>query len=342
MERFVIGAAVTVAVLIAVGGYFGHGVSDSDGFRFEIGDNERGGGPAQAKGTGIASNLPAAVYAATEIKVRDAVAVVKIVPEDRADISIEIANPGRLATPRVRLDGGVLIVDGGLDRRVRHCNTRGGALDVSVNGVGDVSEPQMPTITAHVPRAVNVSVGGAARTEIGPSASADVSFSGCGPATIADVAGALDLSAAGSGEVTVGATKSASVSAAGSGDTTIGAVGGKLEISVAGSGNVTAASVSGPLDVSIAGSGDVAVSAGPVADTDISIAGSGSVDIASGVGKLDVAIMGSGDVTVHGAAAAVDANIMGSGDVQVVSVSGGVQKAVMGPGSVRIGPITVD
>ena len=342
MERFVIGAAVTVAILIAVGGYFGHGVSDGHGFRFEIGDKERGDGLSQAKGTGVASSLPAAVYAATELKIRDVAAVVKIVPEDRADISIEIANPGALAMPRVHMDGGVLVVDGGLDRRVRHCNTRGGAIEASVNGVGDVSEAQMPVITAHVPRAVDLSVGGAVRTEIGPSASADLSFAGCGPATIADVAGALELNAAGAGDVTVGAVKSASISAAGTGDTTIGAVGEGLEISVAGAGDVTAASLTGPLDVSIAGSGDVVVLAGAVGDADISIAGSGSVDLASSVGRLGVSIMGSGDVTVRGPAAAVDANIMGSGDVQIVSVSGEVQKAVMGSGSVRIGPITVD
>ncbi len=341
MERFVIGAAVTVAVLIAVGGYFGHGVSDGEGFRFEVGDREPGGG-GQVKGTGAASALPAAAYAATELKIRDAVAVVKVIPEDRTDISIEIANPGALAMPRVRMDGGVLVVDGGLDRRIRDCRTRNGAYSVNVNGVGDVDEAQMPVITAHVPRAVDLSVGGAARTEVGPSTSATLSFTGCGNAAVADVAGALDMNAAGSGDVTVGATKSAEVSAAGSGDTVLGAVAEKLEASVAGSGDVTAASVTGPLDVSIAGSGDVVVLAGAVADTDISIAGSGSVDIASGVGRLEVAIMGSGDVTVRGPAAAVDANIMGSGDVQVASVAGGVQKAVMGSGSVQIGPITIE
>ncbi|KAF0180357.1 MAG: filamentous hemagglutinin/adhesin [Caulobacteraceae bacterium] len=342
MERFVIGAAVTVAVLIAVGGYFGHGVSDGEGFRFEIGDRGGGGGPAQAKGSGVATNIAATTYAATELKIRDAVAVVKILPEDRADISIEIANPGALAMPRVRMDGGVLVVDGGLDRRIRHCNTRLGKFEVSVNGVGEVDEAEMPVITARVPRAVDLSVGGAARTDVGPSASADLAFTGCGPTTVADVAGALDLNSAGSGDVTVGATKSASVSAAGSGDTTLGAVGEKLEVSVAGSGDVTAASLTGPLEVSIAGSGDVLISGGAVADADISIAGSGSVDIASGVGRLEVAIMGSGDVTVRGPAAAVDASIMGSGDVQVVSVAGGVQKAVMGSGSVHVGPITID
>lgn len=340
MERFVIGAAVAVAALIAVGSYFGRGDSDGHGFRFEVGDDEFGGS-GQAKGTGAPANAAATTYASTELRLRNAVAVLKVIPEDRTDISLDIANPGTLAMPRVRLDGDVLVVDGGVSR-VHGCNERGNAISVSVRGVGDVGEAQMPVITARVPRAVQVSVGGAVRSDIGPSTSAKLSFSGCGPAKVGDVAGLLELSSTGSGDVTTGAVQTASLSTAGSGDTTLGAVTEKLELSLAGSGDVTVASLAGPLDVSIAGSGDVTISGGAVTTADVSIAGSGGVDMAGSVGALDVSIMGSGDVTVRGAAASVEANIMGSGDVAIASVSGGVQKAVMGSGSVTVGPIQDD
>ena len=336
MERFVIGAAV--AVLIAAGSMFGKGISDGQGFRFEFADRGSGGA---AKGDGVASRVPPTLYAAAEVRIRDAAAVVNVIPEDRADIAFEMTNPGVLLSPAVKVEGSALIVDGGLGRRVRNCETRNG-WSVTINGVGDVSEAQMPLITLRTPRDVDISVGGGVKTEIGASNSADLSFTGCGPSTVADVAGRLKISAAGSGDVTTGAARLVSVSAAGSGDIALGAVAESLEASVAGSGSVVAASLTGPLDVSIAGSGDVAVNGGAVTEADISIAGSGDVELAAGVVSLDVSIMGSGDVSVRGAAGSVDANIMGSGDVRVTSVSGRVQRAVMGSGSVSVGPLDED
>ena len=109
MERFVIGAAIFAAVVIAAGGYFGHAVSDSDGFRFEINTDEDGGG---GQGTGAAATAAAQSYAGTELKIRNAVALVKIIPEDRTDISVEVSNSGRLAMPTVKVEGAEVIVDG--------------------------------------------------------------------------------------------------------------------------------------------------------------------------------------------------------------------------------------
>lgn len=336
MERFVIGAAVAVAVLIAAGSVFGRGFSEHGGIVFDI-DTDRASGPV--KGTGAPSSTQAKAYASTELKVRGAAAVLKVIPEDRTDIAVEITNPGRLVTPTVRMDGSALVVDGNLGRRMRDCDTDSDSFSVNVSGVGELAMNELPVITARVPRDVDLSVGGAVWADIGASQSADLSFTGCGPAKIADVTNTLELSSAGSGAITAASAGSASVSAAGSGDATLGAVNGKFEASVAGSGDITAASVTGPLDVSIAGSGDVSVQGGAVADADVSIAGSGAVDIVGNVGKLDVSLMGSGDVRVRGTAQTVDANIMGSGDVRVVAVTGGLQKAVMGSGSVTVGPI---
>lgn len=336
MERFVIGAAVAVAVLIAAGSVFGRGFSEHGGLVFDI-DSNRSSAPI--KGTGAPSATEAKTYASDELKVRNAVAVLKVIPEDRADISIEISNPGRLATPKVRMDGDTLIVDGDVGRRIRNCSGSAQNFSVTVSGVGDLAMNELPVITARVPRDVDLSVGGAVATEIASSSSADLSFTGCGPSTIADVANELDMNAAGSGDVVAGAAGSASVTVAGSGGATLGAVRGKFDASAAGSGDIIVASVAGPLDVSIAGSGDVTVQGGKVADADVSIAGSGAVEIAGDVGKLVASIMGSGDVTVRGAAQSVDADIMGSGDVRVMSVAGGVQKTVMGSGAVSVGPI---
>lgn len=338
MERFVIGAAVAVAVLIAAGSMFGQDFRDEGGFAFQFGDRDDGGA---AKGDGVESRTPSTAYAATEVRIRDAVAVVKIIPEDRADVAYEMTNSGVLVSPTVKLERGVLVIDGNLRRKVRDCSAEEN-WSVKVGGVGDVAEAQMPVITVRTPRHVELSVGGAVKTDVGAAGSAEISLAGCGPTTIADIAGELEVSIAGSGDVKTGAAATATISAAGSGDVALGAIAGKFEASVAGSGSVAAAAVTGPLDVSIAGSGDVSVNGGAVTDADISIAGSGNVAVASTVGRLKTSIMGSGDVTVRGAAGSVDASIMGSGDVRVTSVSGGVQKSIMGAGSVEIGPIEAE
>jgi hypothetical protein len=336
MERFVIGAALFAAVAIAAGGYFGHAISDGDGFRFEIdGDRDSGGG--DVRGTGAASSVPAAVYVAEEIRIRNAVAVLKVITEDRADVSVEIANPGVLATPRVRLEGDELIVDGGIgSRRIRSCH-REGAFAPEVSGVGIVNAAQAPVITVRAPKTLKLAVGGAVESDVGPSNEANLSFAGCGNARVGDVAGKLEVDTSGSGNVTGGTAQAATISIAGSGEATIGAVAGALEADVAGSGGVTAASVGGPLEVYIAGSGGVVVNGGAMGDTEVSVAGSGDVTIAGNVQRLEVSIAGSGDVEIKGKATSVDASIMGSGDVIVAEVSGGVEKSVMGSGSVTIG-----
>ena len=333
MERFVIGAAILAAVGIAAGSYFGHAVSDEHGFRFEInGESEAGGGG------GRPASAAATPYAAHELRVRNAVAVLNVVPEDRTDIVLEIANPGRLAMPTARLDGDALIIDGGIaHRRIHDCRRVGGAYEVSVGGVGDVTLAQMPVITVHVPRAVHLAAGGAVKSTIGASASADLSFAGCGDASVADVAGALKIENDGSGGAAAGAAQSVEINSAGSGDTSLGVIAGKMVVALAGSGGVTAASAAGPLDVSIAGSGDVTINGGAMSEAKISIAGSGDVSVGGSVQALNVSIAGSGDVNVTGAAKDVDVSILGSGDVSIGSVTGTIRKSVLGSGDVTVG-----
>lgn len=336
MERFVIGAAIFAAVAIAAGGYFGHAISDGDGdFTFEI--NGEGPGGGGGKGSGAPTTVPAARFNGSELKIRNAVAILKVIPEDRSDFAVEIANPGTLATPTVKVDGGDVIIDGGISHRRTSCRNEGGAKVFQVSGVGAVSAAQAPTITVRAPRDLNVSVAGAVDSDIGASTSATLSFSGCGASKVGDVADALEIDASGSGDVVAGAARSATISIAGSGDTRVGAIGGALEVDLAGSGGVTAASAAGSLEISIAGSGGVTVDSGAMGDAEVSIAGSGDVTLGGDVQRLDVSIAGSGDVAVRGKAASVDASIMGSGDVTVAEVSGGVQKSVMGSGSVQIG-----
>jgi hypothetical protein len=331
MERFVIGAAIVAAVAIAAAATFGGSITTGDAFHFSIERDESGGGG----GTPMTSGPM--VYAATKIEIEDAVAIVTVIPEDRADVEVAMANPGVVSTPTMRLNDGALVLDGGLARKIRKCSSANGALRVTVAGLGDVDATQMPEITIRMPRNVDFSASGGVSARIGDAASVRVRSSGCGPVTIGAVTGELDAAVDGSGDITAGPSQHAALAIAGSGDVTAGAVAERLSMAIAGSGDVEVAAVGGPLDVSIAGSGSASVLGGRATSATVSIAGAGDVMIRGDVGDLEANIAGSGSVDVTGTAASVNASILGAGDVNVAAVTGVVKRSVLGAGRVRVG-----
>lgn len=252
------------------------------------------------------------------VEIKDAVARVIIVPEDRADVAVEIVRPNARLPLTVRTFGGRTIVDGKLGSRVRGCHGSGEGARVSVRGVGDVAWADMPQVVVHTPRDVQVEAGGAIFGQAGRSRTLELANAGCGDWTVANVEGAARITQAGSGNTRMGASGGLTVRSAGSGDVTATNVRGPLEISIAGSGSANVRSMDGPLSVSIAGSGDVNVQGGRAR-------------------AMKVTIGGSGDVGFGGVADSLTARIAGSGDVRVADVKGPVSKAVMGSGSVRVG-----
>lgn len=266
-----------------------------------------------------------------QVRVRHAAARMVVIPENRADIAVEIdGGTGGLTRPTVTTVGSEVRIDGQLGRNaVRQC--QGGAhgmparqpgegASVEVRGKGRVNLSAAPLIVVRTPLNVRVTVeeGSAVFGAIGRGASAiSLGNVGCGDWTVANTTGALELSLAGSGDVWAGSAAGTEVSLAGSGDVGVGAV-QALSVSIAGSGNVTAARVAGPLEANIAGSGDVTVR--------------GDV-----TGSVEANIAGSGDVSVGGVAGSVAASIMGSGDVAARAVTGSVSQSTMGSGRVHIG-----
>jgi hypothetical protein len=258
-----------------------------------------------------------AAQAAT-VEIKDAVARVTVVPENRADIKVEVITPNGRLPLQVRSMGDRTIIDGNLDRRIRNCEGRGDHVRVEVRGVGDVAWNEMPQVVIHTPRDAKVSAGGAVFGSVGRSASLNLSNAGCGDWTVANVDGELRINEAGSGDTRAGSAGSATLHIAGAGDVALAEVRGALGVDIAGSGNVTARSVSGPLNVQIAGSGDVTVASGHAS-------------------TMGVLVMGSGDVDFRGQADALKARVAGSGDVRVRQVTGAISKTIMGSGSVIIG-----
>ena len=274
---------------------------------------------------GLAFALPAA---AQSVEVRDAVARVVVIPEDRSDISVEI-EPGRagLPMPRVARRGDDVRVFGELGRSPV-CQCRSGPADarqpgegasVEVRGHGRVNLADAPLIVLRTPRDVDVSGSGGVYGSVGRGArSVELGSGGCGTWTVANVDGPANLSIGGSGAIRAGSATELEIQIGRSGSVTAGAA-RSLEAAIGGSGDIVVQRVDGPGGASIGGSGDVRVRGGSVTRLTASIAGSGNV---------------VSDVPVQ----EISASLVGSGSVRAPAVSGNVSQSSVGSGRVVVGP----
>jgi hypothetical protein len=260
-----------------------------------------------------------AASAAPSVKIKDAVARVVVIPENRTDVKVEMITTNASLPLEVRQNGDEVVIDGNLRmNRINSCNSHDGKTSVRVRGVGEVAYDNMPQIAIRTPMNVKVAGGGAVFGDIGRSDSVDLANAGCGNWTVANTKGPMKISQAGSGDTHAGSAASLRVNIAGSGDVFAQAIGGDLEASIAGSGDVKVASIDGKLEGNIAGSGDITVAGGR----------------SRGV---DVNVMGSGNVTFQGEADSANVSVAGSGDVRIAKVNGPIKKHVAGSGDVIIG-----
>lgn len=256
---------------------------------------------------------------AASVEIRDAVARVTVVPQDRADIKVDIVKAHPELPLQITTIGGQTTIDGDLRRRIHDCNGLGERRRVRVGGVGRVAYEDMPQIVIYTPRGVDVTAGGAVQGAIGRSGTLKLSNSGCSSWTVADVAGAAEIHQSGAGEVRMGAAERLDVrlsGAAGIRATRIRQ--GGLEAQLSGAGNVRVAEVTGPVDARVSGVGQIEVDGGRAPRVRASI---------SGIGK----------VNFDGSTDDLDASISGLGSIRVREVTGSLTKSVSGGGSVHVG-----
>lgn len=259
-----------------------------------------------------------AAQAAPTVEIKDAVAQVTVVPEDRSDVRVEIVAQNRRLPLNVRQVGSRTVIDGGLGgQKIRGCRGSGFSASVRVAGLGEVAAAAMPHIVVHAPRSIDVYAGGAVFGSVGRARDLTLGAAGCGDWTIANVERRLHVSLAGSGGARAGTAGQAKLRLAGSGDIAMAAVYGPLEVDVAGAGDVRVKSMSGPLEVHMAGSGDVVVDAGRASTARITVAGSGNVTFGGVADTLSARVTGAGDVRVHTVRGRVRRTVMGSGEVRV-------------------------
>ena len=265
----------------------------------------------------------AAVFSATgaqaaSVEIRDAVARVTVVPQDRSDIKVEIVHAHPDLPLKVTVSGDRTLIDGDLHRRIRDCNGMGESARIHVRGVGRVAYADMPQVVIYTPKAVDVGANGAVVGAIGRSASLDLDNSGCGNWTIADVAGEAELHQSGAGSVKMGSAGSLDLHISGAGSLRAVAVRDGMDARLSGAGGVTIGAFAGPLEAHVSGVGQIRVEEGRASRIKASVSGIGGVDFG-------------------GVAQELQASISGLGNIRVKEVTGSVTKSVSGAGRIKIG-----
>lgn len=255
---------------------------------------------------------------AASVEIRDAVARVTVVPQDRPDIKVEIVRAHPELPLSVTVSGDRTIIEGGLDRKIRDCNGMGESARIDVRGVGRVAYADMPQIVIYTPKAVDVGANGAVVGTIGRSASLELQNSGCGSWTIADVAGEAELHQSGAGNVKMGTAGSLDLHISGAGSLRAVAVRDGMDARLSGAGGVTIGSFAGPLEAQVSGVGQIRIDEGRASRIKASVSGIGGVDFG-------------------GVAQDLQASISGLGNIRVREVTGSVNKSVSGAGRIKIG-----
>lgn len=259
-----------------------------------------------------------AAFAGPSVEIRDAVARVTVVPEDRADVKVEMITTNASLPLEVRAEGSQTVITGNLAHRINDCHNRGDHPSAWVRGVGEISYEQMPQVVIHMPKAVVLETGGAVYGSVGRAASLDLANSGCSGWTIADIAGDAMVRESGAGSVRMGSS-------------------GRLQLRLSGAGNLHATQVRQGLDATLSGAGSVDIdnlSGAMLAH----VSGVGHIKVAQGhAAAVQASVSGVGSVDFGGDAETLNASISGFGGIRVKAVSGQVTKSISGGGHVTVG-----
>lgn len=354
MEKFAVGVGLLVAACLVTGSL----IHFENGFHFDV--DSSAAAPGRQPPAGAVDLAPGAVrtFQGSELVLQDAVAVLRVIPEERSDIAVSVRSGGAaLPAFKIGQDGTRVVLDGDLDGRIRGCSDMNGVQSFRIDRMDAIRASDAPVITVRAPLDAKISVSGAVNSQLGAARSLTFDSAGCGDAQIGRVEQSLSMDVRGSGNAKAEEVGSADIDIAGSGGVQLGAVRGPLKsvvrgsgsfssgpvtgdtkLEVAGSGDINTAAVTGRLEARVAGSGDLQVESvtGP---TEVSLAGSGDLSIKGGRAQgLKARIAGSGDVAFEGVVEGdLEVSIAGSGDVRVRQVTGAVNKSVAGSGEVIIG-----
>jgi hypothetical protein len=265
----------------------------------------------------LAAIAAAGAANAASVEIRDAVARVTVIPEDRNDVKVEFLTTNADLPLQVRTVGGETVIDGDLDRRITNCHRKQDSYAAYVRGVGRIAYDNVPQVVIRTPKAVEVRSNGVVFGTVGRSASLELHNSGCSDWTIADVAGDVTIQDSGAGSVKMGQA-------------------GRLDLRLSGAGDIHVTRIRQALAASLSGVGSVGIDE-LTGSMDAKVSGVGKIRVADGhAGAVRASVSGMGSVEFGGAAESLDASISGLGNIRVKHVNGSVSKSVTGGGHVSI------
>ena len=273
---------------------------------------------ALAASVAVQASAGAAAAAGPSVEIRDAVARVTIVPEDRADVKVEMITTNASLPIEVRTVGGTTLITGNLAHRINDCRGNREHPAAWVRGVGEIKFENMPQLVIHTPKAVVVDSSGAVYGAVGRAGSLDMQNSGCSGWTVADISGDASLRESGAGSVRMGSAARLALRLSGAGSVHATKVSQGLDATLSGAGGVDIDELNGPMTAHVSGVGHIKAAQGHATDIHASVSGVGGIDFG-------------------GDARSLDASISGFGGIRVKSVSGSVTKSVSGGGHVNIG-----
>ena len=264
----------------------------------------------------LAISVPALAHAAA-VELKNVYANVEIIPEDRADVAVDVrASDGKLPSPRVTRAGGDLLVDGGLSPLHNCGGVRPGQF-VYISGHGWLPTTSALNITVHTPRDAHITSSGAVIGNVRAARSFDLNTKGCSQWRIADVGETLSIRQQGAAVIVAGSAGKMVLDLSGLTRVDLTAT-RALTVDMSGMGKVRLKSISGPVNADLSGMG--------------------SVDIAGGrAERVKADVSGMGGFSLHGSASELDADVSGVGGVHVDHVDGAVKKSVSGIGRVSVG-----
>ena len=264
----------------------------------------------------LAALATAGAANAASVDIRDAVARVTVIPEDRNDVKVEFLTTNADLPLQVRTVGGETIIDGDLDRRINNCQGKRDSYAAYVRGVGRVSYDNVPQVVIRTPRAV----GQLQRRGVRYGRSL----------------GEPRLAQPGCQRLDHRRRRRRRHRARfrrGLGEDRLS---GRLDLRLSGRGGSTPRVSARPRGLALRRRlVDVDDLAGSM---DARVSGVGKIRVTDGhAGAVRASVSGMGSVEFDGAAERLDASISGLGNIRVKHVNGSVSKSVTGGGHVTIG-----
>ena len=145
-----------------------------------------------------------AAAAAPSVEIRDAIARVTVIPEDRADVKVEMLTTNASLPLEVRTVARTTVISGNLAHRIRDCQPAATIRPPGSRGVGGIDYENMPQVVIHTPKAVSSRPAARSMASSAARPASSLDNSGCSAWTIADVAGDATLHGSGAGSVQMG------------------------------------------------------------------------------------------------------------------------------------------